>query len=95
MKVVSEKADRLKEYLRQKFNSDQTYVVRSVQSTDQGNLYTIGFGALDILDGVEIAGVTPTPPEGYATTSTGDFPIFIVYGMAGIAASCRNCLLFC
>ena len=66
--------------------ADQTYVVRSVQSSDQGNLYTIGFGALDVLDGVEIAGVTPTPPEGYATTSTGDFPIFIVYGMAGIAA---------
>ena len=65
---------------------DQLYVVRSVQSSDQGNLYTIGFGALDILDGVEIAGVTPTPPEGYATTSTGDFPIFIVYGMAGVAA---------
>ena len=67
-------------------SADQTYVVRSVQSSDQGNLYTIGFGALDILDGVEIAGVTPTPPEGYATTSTGDFPIFIVYGMAGMAA---------
>ena len=66
--------------------ADQPYTVRSVQSTDQGNLYAIGFGALDILDGVEIAGVTPTPPEGYATTSTGDFPIFIVYGMAGLAA---------
>lgn len=66
--------------------SDQTYVVRSVQSSDQANLSTIGFGALDVLDGVEIAGVTPTPPEGYATTSTGDFPIMIVYGMAGMAA---------
>ena len=66
--------------------ADQPYTVRSVQSTDQGNLYAIGFGALDILDGVEIAGVTPTPPDGYATTSTGDFPIFIVYGMAGLAA---------
>ena len=66
--------------------ADQHYIVRSVQSTDQGNLYAIGFGALDKLDGVEIAGVTPTPPEGYATTSTGDFPIMIVYGMAGIAA---------
>ena len=66
--------------------ADQTYIVRSVQSSDQGNLYAIGFGALDTLDGVEIAGVTPTPPEGYATTSTGDFPIFIVYGMAGLAA---------
>ncbi|MDH3657432.1 MAG: hypothetical protein OEM77_04775 [Nitrosopumilus sp.] len=66
--------------------ADQTYIVRSVQSSDQANLYTIGFGALDTLDGVEIAGVTPTPPEGFATTSTGDFPVLIVYGMAGIAA---------
>ena len=66
--------------------SDQLYVVRSVQSSDQGNLAAIGFGALDLFDGVEIAGVTPTPPEGFATTSTGDFPIFIVYGMAGLAA---------
>ena len=67
-------------------SSDQNYVVRSVQSTDTANLSIIGFGALDMLDGVEIAGVTPTPPEGYATTSTGEFPIYIVYGMAGIAA---------
>ena len=67
-------------------NADQKYSIRTVQSADQGNLAAIGFGALDILDGVEIAGVTPTPPQGYATTSTGDFPIFIVYGMAGMAA---------
>ncbi len=67
-------------------NADQKYVIRTVQSSDQGNLYAIGFGALDVLDGVEIAGVTPRPPEGYATTSTGDFPIYIVYGMAGMAA---------
>lgn len=66
--------------------SDKPYVVRSVQSSDQGNLAVIGFGALDSIEGVEIAGVTPTPPEGFATTSTGDFPIFIVYGMAGMAA---------
>jgi hypothetical protein len=66
--------------------ADQLYVVRSVQSTDTANLSTIGFGALDNLDGVEIAGVTPTPPEDYMTTSTGDFPVMIVYGMAGIAA---------
>ena len=66
--------------------ADKTYVVRSVQSADTANLSTIGFGALDMLDGVEIVGVTPTPPEGYATTSTGGFPIMIVYGMAGIAA---------
>ena len=66
--------------------SDQTYTVRSVQSTDTANLFLIGFGALDILDGIEIAGVTPTPPEDYMTTSTGDFPVMIIYGMAGLAA---------
>ena len=67
-------------------NSDQKYVVRTVQSADHANLSTIGFGVLDILDGIEIAGVTPTPPEGSATTSTGDFPVMIVYGMAAMAA---------
>lgn len=66
--------------------ADQPYVVRSVQSSDQANLYAIGFGALDIFDGVEIAGVTPTPPEDYATTAAGDFPVMIIYGMAVIAA---------
>jgi hypothetical protein len=66
--------------------ADQLYTVRSVQSSDQANLSIIGFGALDVLDEVEIAGVTPTPPEDFMTTSTGDFPVMIVYGMAGLAA---------
>ena len=67
-------------------NADKKYVIRSVQSADAANLSAIGFGALDNLDGVEIAGITATAPEGYATTSTGEFPILIVYGMAGMAA---------
>lgn len=66
--------------------ADQRYTVRTIQSTDTANLSAIGFGALDTLDGVEIAGITPTPPEDFMTTSTGDFPIMIVYGMAGLAA---------
>ena len=66
--------------------ADKNYVVRSVQSADAANLSSIGFGALDKLDGVEIAGITPTAPEGFATTSTGEFPVIIVYGMAGMAA---------
>lgn len=67
--------------------ADETYIVRSVQSTDTANLSSIGFGALDVLDGVEIIGVTPTPPEDYMTTSTGGFPVMIIYGMAGLAAA--------
>ena len=67
-------------------DADERYVVRSVQSSDTATLSLIGFGSIDVLDGLEIAGVTPTTPEGYGTTSTGDFPIYIVYGMAGLAA---------
>ncbi len=66
--------------------ADKTYTIRSVQSADQGNIAAIGFGALDVIDGLEIAGITPTPPKDYGTTSTGGFPITIVYGMAGLAA---------
>jgi len=66
--------------------ADKNYVVRSVQSADAASLSSIGFGALDTLDGVEIAGVTPTAPKDFATTSTGEFPVLIVYGMAGMAA---------
>ena len=67
-------------------SADQNYVVRSVQSSDQGNIAAIGFGALDVLDGLEIVGLTPTPPPGYGTTSSGGFPVTIIYGMAGMAA---------
>ena len=67
-------------------SADKNYLVRSVQSSDQGNIAAIGFGALDVLDGLEIVGITPTPPAGYQTTSTGGFPVTIVYGMAGMAA---------
>jgi len=66
--------------------SDEKYIFRSVQSSDQANISAIGFGALDTLEGLEIIGLTPRPPEGYSTTSTGGFPAMIMYGMAGMAA---------
>ncbi|MDX1441914.1 MAG: hypothetical protein R3237_05600 [Nitrosopumilaceae archaeon] len=69
-----------------KINADAPYVVRSVQSADAANLSAIGFGSLDKFEGVTIAGLTPKAPEGFATTSTGEFPVMIVYGMAGLAA---------
>ena len=65
---------------------DREYTVRSLQSADNAVIRIIGFGTLDVLDGVEIVGVTPEPAAGFNTTSTGDFPIFIIYGMAGLAA---------
>jgi len=68
------------------FTTDKTYPIRAIASSDIANLRVIGFAAIDSLEGIEILGVTPTPPEGYATTSTGGFPVMIMYGMAAMAA---------
>jgi len=68
------------------FTTDKTYPIRAIASSDIANLRVIGFAAIDRLEGIEIVGVTPTPPEGYATTSTGNFPVMIMYGMAAMAA---------
>jgi len=68
------------------FTADREYTVRSIQSSDSAEISLIGFAAIDTSYEAEAFGVSPTPPEGYATTATGDFPIMIVYGMAGMAA---------
>jgi len=68
------------------FTADKIYVLRTIQSADNANLDVIGFANVDTLDGLEILGVTPTAPEGFGTTSTGDFPVSIIYGMATMAA---------
>jgi len=67
------------------FTADMPYAVRTVQSADNANLKVIGFAAVDNLQGVEVLGVSPQAPQGYATTSTGGFPVSIIYGMAALA----------
>ena len=73
---------------------DKRYEVRGIESADAANFAVIGFGAIDNIEGAEVLGVTPTPPEGYATTSTGEFPVMIMYGMAGMAAIGAVAILF-
>ena len=68
------------------FVSDKTYKVTSFESSGNASIDILGFANRDTLGTSEIFGVTPNPPEGYATTSTGEFPAFILYGMAGMAA---------
>jgi hypothetical protein len=68
------------------FNSDKTYKVTSYESSGNASIDIIGFANRDVLGSSEIFGVTPNAPEGYASTSTGEFPAFILYGMAGMAA---------
>ena len=68
------------------FSSDKTYLVTSFESSGNASIDILGFANRDVLGDSEIFGVTPNAPEGYATTSAGEFPAFILYGMAGMAA---------
>ena len=68
------------------FTTDQTYDLRTIESADSANVFVAGFANVDELSGSEVFGFSPTAPEGFATTSTGGFPMMIIYGMAGMAA---------
>jgi len=69
------------------FNSDKTYKITSFESSGNASIDIIGFANRDTLGNSEIFGVTPNAPEGYASTSSGEFPAYILYGMAGMAAA--------
>ena len=68
------------------FTADKVYTIRAIESADSANVHIGGFASVDVLQNSEVFGVSPTPPEGFATTSTGEFPVMIIYGMAGMAA---------
>ena len=76
------------------FTADRPYAVRAVESADSANVDIIGFAAVDELYGTEVFGVSPESPEGYAQTSTGEFPVMIIYGMAGMAGIGAVAILF-
>ena len=52
---------------------DISYELVARQAADSGNIHIVGFGSLDMLDGVEIAGVMDEAPEGFGDPATGDF----------------------
>jgi len=68
------------------FSFDKTYQITSYESSGNASIDILGFANRDTLGNSEIFGVTPNAPEGYASTSSGEFPAFILYGMAGMAA---------
>ncbi len=68
------------------FTVDKVYVVKTIESAANASIDILGFANRDTLGSSEIFGVTPSAPEGYASTSSGEFPAFILYGMAGMAA---------
>jgi len=69
------------------FTTDQKYIIRTVESADSANIQIDGFVTDTTVEGAEYFGSSPKVPEGYATTSTGGFPVGIMYGMAGMGAA--------
>ena len=65
---------------------DKAYTLETFEASDNASIDIIGFANRDILGNSEVFGVTPTAPEGYATTSSEEFPAMVLYGMAGMAA---------
>jgi len=67
------------------FTADKLYTIRAIESADSANVHIGGFASVDVLGDSEVFGVSKTPPEGFATTATGEFPVMIIYGMAAMA----------
>ena len=76
------------------FSSDKVYRITSYESSGNASIDIIGFANRDTLGTSEIFGVTPNAPEGYASTSSGEFPAFILYGMAGMAGVGAIAMMF-
>ena len=69
------------------FTADKKYVVRTVESANSATISMDGFVTETTIEGTEYFGSSPKVPEGYATTTTGGFPVGVMYGMAGMGAA--------
>ena len=69
------------------FTTDKKYTIRTVESANSATISMDGFVTDVTVDGAEYFGSSPKVPEGYATTSTGGFPVTIMYGMAGMGGA--------
>jgi hypothetical protein len=64
------------------FTTDKKYTIRTVESANSATISIDGFVTETTIDNSEYFGSSPKVPEGYATTSTGGFPVGVMYGMA-------------
>jgi hypothetical protein len=76
-----QKGNSVKSAVYESFVADANYKAGIIQPADSASIRIVGFAILDTLDGVEILGVTPLPPQGFAVTTTGDVPFAISYGL--------------
>lgn len=93
----SQNSHAVKDSVFESFKEDTDYKIGIIWPADSANIRIAGFAVIDKLEGVEILGVTNSPPEGFAVTSTGDVSLLATYGLPMaiiVAASVIGYFLF-
>ena len=75
-------------------NLDKRYIIRSVDPASSANIQIDGFVTDEVIDGTEYFGSSLKIPKDYLKTSSNDFPIGVMYGMAGAGAAVAVLVLF-
>lgn len=68
------------------FTSDKKYTIRTLEAADNANLLIFGYASPTVINQYEMIGASPKAPSGTNPNQQGQFPILVMYGMAGIAA---------
>jgi len=66
---------------------DEKYIIASFEAADSATLFVPGYAHASMLSGYEIIQASPKAPIGIVTPAPELFPIFVMYGMAGLAAA--------
>ncbi|MGI0009914.1 MAG: hypothetical protein ACREAE_00770 [Nitrosopumilaceae archaeon] len=77
-----------------KLNLDKKYVIRSIDPASSANIQINGYVTHETIDGTEYFGSSTQIPKGAPKPSSGDFPVGVMYGMAGAGAVVAVVVLF-
>ena len=69
------------------FVSDKEYKIQTHEAADNANLFVPGYAVPTMIVEHEAIGASPTALSGTPPSQQGQFPIFVIYGMAGMAAA--------
>lgn len=69
------------------FVADKEYKIQTHEAADSANLFVLGYAMSTMIGEYEAIGASPIRLSGTAMDDRGKFPIFVIYGMAGMAAA--------
>lgn len=69
------------------FVADKEYKIQTHEAADNANLFIPGYAAPTLIGEYEAIGFSPMKLSNTPISQQGQFPIFIIYGMAGMAAA--------